>query len=105
MQIFSQALNTTALSGTYGRAAALAEAGLGLVGLDIPLEPGLLSGEAEDGLQWRIQVVEMVLGDLVAWEAPLPAFLVTSEVACETGRGTRSISLSTLRLGDERPEN
>lgn len=105
MQIFSQALNTTALSGTYGRAAALAEAGLGLVGLDIPLEPGLLSGEAEDGLQWRIQVVEMVLGDLVAWEAPLPAFLVTSEVAWETGRGTRSISLSTLRLGDERPEN
>ena len=40
MQIFSRAMNTTALSGSYSLAVALAEAKLNSVGADIPLEAG-----------------------------------------------------------------
>lgn len=105
MQVFSGALNTAALSGTYGRATALAEAGLGLVGLDIPLAPGSRSGETEDGLQWQVQVAEFPVGNLLPGEPPLPAYVITSEVSWETARGTRHISLSTLRLGDTPPES
>lgn len=105
MQIFSQALNAASLSGTYGRATALAEAGLDLVGIDIPLESGFRGGETEDGLQWRVQVSEVSLADLhLLGEAPLPAYLISSEVAWETARGTRHVSLVTLRLGNAVPE-
>lgn len=104
MQVFSQALNAASLSGTYGRATALAEAGMDLVGIDIPLESGLRSGETEDGLQWRVQVTEVPIADLLAGEAPLPAYLVSSEVTWESVRGTRRVSLVTLRLGDTFPE-
>ena len=104
-QVFSRALHTAALSGSYGRATALAEAGIGLVGLDIPLEPGSRAGETEDGLQWQVLVTELPLGDLLPGEPPLPAYVITSEVAWETARGTRRVSLSTLRLGEARPES
>lgn len=104
MQVFSQALNAATLSGTYGRATALAEAGMDLVGIDIPLEPGLQSGETEDGLQWRVQVTEVPVAELISGEPPLPAYLVSSEVAWESVRGVRRVSLATLRLGDALPE-
>ncbi len=104
-QVFSRALNTAALSSSYGRATALAEAGLGLVGIDIPLEPGARAGETEDGLQWRVQVTAYPAGDLLPGEPPLPAYVITSEVAWETARGTRRVSLFTLRLGDTPPES
>ena len=104
-QVFSRALNTAALSGSYGRATALAEAGIGLVGLDMPLEPGSRAGETEDGLQWQVLVTELPLGNLLPGEPPLPAYLITSEVAWETARGTRRVSLSTLRLGEALPES
>ena len=104
-QVFSRALNTAALSGSYGRATALAEAGIGLVGLDMPLEPGSRAGETEDGLQWQVLVTELPLGNLLPGEPPLPAYLITAEVAWETARGTRRVSLSTLRLGEALPES
>lgn len=105
MQVFSRALNTASLSGTYGRATALAEAGLGLVGVDIPLAPGSQGGETEDGLRWQVQVVEVALDDLLPGEAPLPAFAITSEVSWDAPGGGRQVSLSTLRLGEAIPES
>ena len=104
MQVFSQALNAATLSGTYGRATALAEAGMDLVGIDIPLEPGQRSGETEDGLRWLVQVTEVPMADLLPGEAPLPAYLVSSEVTWESVRGARRVTLATLRLGDVVPE-
>lgn len=104
MQVFSQALNAATLSGTYGRATALAEAGMDLVGIDIPLEPGLQSGETEDGLHWRVQVTEVSMADLLLGESSLPVYLVSSEVTWESVRGVRRVNLATLRLGDTVPE-
>ena len=104
MQVFSQALSAATLSGSYGRATALAEAGMDLVGIDIPLEPGQRSGETEDGLHWRVQVTEVPMADLLPGEAPLPIYLVSSEVSWDSVRGARRVSLATLRLGDAVPE-
>ncbi len=104
-QVFSRALNTAALSSNYGRATALAEAGLALVGIDIPLEPGTRAGETDDGLQWQVQVTPYPAGDLLPGDLPLPAYVITSEVAWETARGNRRVSLFTLRLGDVPPES
>lgn len=104
LQVFSKGINTATLSAHYGRATALAEAGIGLVGLDIPLEPGLRGGETEDGLRWQVQVTEVNLDDLLPGEAPMPAYLITSEVSWGLAGGSRTLSLSTLRLGDNPPE-
>lgn len=99
MRIFSQALNTTALSGTYSRAATLAEARLNSVGVDIPLEPGNHSGEPVDGLSWEVSIEPYEFGD-VRWEPVLESFLVTADVSWDDARGRRQVALSTLRLSE-----
>lgn len=99
IRIFSQALNTTALSGDYSRAATLAEARLNSVGVDIPLEPGGHSGEPEDGLSWEVSIESYELGD-VSWEPVLEPLLVTAVVYWDDARGRRQVALSTLRLAD-----
>jgi len=99
IRIFSQALNTTALSGDYSRAATLAEARLNSVGVDIPIEPGSHSGESEQGLSWEVTIKPYELGD-VAWEPVLEPLLVTSSVYWNDARGRRQVVLSTLRLVD-----
>lgn len=99
IQIFAQALNTTALSGEYSRATTLAETHLNAVGIDIPLEPGNYDGEPENGLSWQV-FIEPFEPDNDAWEPVLEAFLVTSVVSWDTGGDKRRrISLSSLRLG------
>lgn len=103
IQIFSRAMNTTALSGTYSRAATLAEARLNAVGVEIELEPGSQSGEPEDGLDWQVNIVPYDLGD-VPWEPALEPLLVTAVVYWEGARGRRRISLSTLRLTESSGE-
>jgi len=105
MQVFSRALNTASLSGTYGRATALAEAGLGLVGVDIPLRPGSQGGETEDGLRWQVQVAEVALDNLLPGEAPLPAYIITSQVSWDSPGGGRQVILSTLRVEEAIPES
>lgn len=99
IRIFSQALNTTALSGDYSRAATLAEARLNSVGVDIPLEPGDHSGESEDGLRWEVSIESYELGE-VLWEPVLEPLQVTAVVYWEEARGGRQVALSTLRLAD-----
>lgn len=99
VQIFSLALNTTVLSGTYSRAVALAEARLNAVGIEIPLQPGSFSGEAEDGLAWRLVIEPYDPGNLPAEGAPLQPFVVTAVASWDDAGGPRQISLTTLRLG------
>jgi len=98
MRIFSQALNTTALSGNYSRAATLAEARLNSVGIDIPLQPGSYSGEPEDGLGWEVAIGSYDLGN-VPWEPAVEPLLVTAVVHWDDASGRRQIALSTLLLG------
>jgi general secretion pathway protein I len=99
MQIFSRSMTTTSISGDYSRAATLAEARLNAVGLEIPLEPGQVSGEPEEGMQWQI-FIDLYDLAAVSWEAPLQPYLVTAVVSWDTAEGTREVSLSTLRLGE-----
>ena len=58
------------------------------------------TGEAEDGFEWQVLIEEYVLEDL-AWELELQPYLVTSAVSWDTAEGTRQVSLSSLRLGDD----
>jgi general secretion pathway protein I len=99
LQIFSSAVRATALSGTYSRAATLAEERLNSVGLEIPLAPGAEAGETEDGFQWQVFIDYFDPG-AVDWEATLQPYLVTSVVSWETAGGSRQVTLSTLRLGE-----
>lgn len=101
MQVFSTALNTTALSGEYSRAATLAETRLNAVGIDIPLEAGSYSGDPEDGISWQVFVEPFQTGDLT-WEPTLEAFYVTAVASWGDDRGgsRREVILSTLRLGE-----
>lgn len=100
VQIFALALNTTALSGTYSKAVALAEQRLAAVGVDIPLQAGSFSGEPEDGLAWRIVIEPYSPGDLPLENAPLQPFVVTAVASWDDAAGPRQISLTTLRLGE-----
>lgn len=104
IQVFSQAMNTTALSGTYSRAATLAEARLNSVGVEIELEPGTHTGEPEDGLGWQVSIEPYDLGE-VPWEPALEPLLVTASVFWEEALGRRQIVLSTLRLVDSSGES
>jgi general secretion pathway protein I len=101
MQIFSRALNTTALSGEYSRAATLAEARLNTVGIDIPLEAGSYTGDPEDGIAWQVFIEPYQPGE-VTWEPTLDAFRVTAVASWGGDRveSRREVSLSTLRLGE-----
>jgi general secretion pathway protein I len=99
IQIFSRALNTTAQSGTYSRAATLAEARLNSAGIDFPLEPGSYSGEPEDGLSWEVSIEPYELRD-VSWEPILESLRVTAVASWDVADGRRQITLSTLRLAD-----
>ena len=100
IQLFSRALNTTALSGDYSRAATLAQARLDAVGVYVPLEPGSYSGEPEDGFSWQV-FIEPYEPEGLPWELPLDSFLVTSVVSWDDGGGKqRETSLTTLRLGE-----
>jgi len=98
MQVFSRAVNTTVLSGELSRAAALAEARLNAVGLEIPLEPGTFTGDPEDGLEWQVSILPYELAGS-AWEAPFTPFVVTAVARWGEGERTRELSLTSLRLG------
>ena len=99
MQVFSQALGTTVLSGAYSRAAALAEARLDAVGVDIPLQPGTYSGEPEDGMEWQVAIAPYDLGQ-TGWQAPLQPYMVTATAGWEESGRRREVTLSTIRLGE-----
>lgn len=111
MQIFSRASLTTAASVQYSQAAGLASARLEAVGSAIPLAPGTVSGEPEDGMAWELSMVPLE-GDTQAQEAlgipldggqgfapPAMPYRVAVSVLWRDGPRVRRLTLSTLRLG------
>jgi general secretion pathway protein I len=100
IQVFSRAMNATALSATYSRAATLAEARLNAVGIDIPLAPGAYGGEPEDGLAWQVLIEPYDAVD-TDWELPAQPYRITAVVSWDTAGGERQVTLSTLRLGEK----
>ncbi len=105
LQIFSRASMSTVVASQYSRAAALAESRLAAVGTAIPLEPGALSGEPEDGIAWELTIVqatdlqpEQGLG-AVALPSVSP-YRVTVTALWEDAGRVRRLALTTLRLGE-----
>lgn len=103
MQIFSQAAQTTILSSQYSRAASLAEAKLNLVGTEeIPLEDGAVSGEPEGGIAWEVTILEVEVesSDALVEEPTMRLYRVNATALWRDGAQARSLTLSSLRLGE-----
>jgi general secretion pathway protein I len=105
MQIFSRASIATVAATQYSRAVSLAESRLAAVGTAIPLEPGALSGEPEDGIAWELTIIpaeglmpEQSLGATSG--APVTPYRVTVTALWEDAGRVRRLNLSTLRLGE-----
>jgi general secretion pathway protein I len=92
-------MSTAAVGETYSRAVALAEAKLNAVGSDIPLEEGVHSGDPQQGMDWIIHIEPYELPDWLAESAPLQAYRVTAVASWPSARGTRRVSLRSIRLG------
>jgi general secretion pathway protein I len=104
LQIFSRALSTTSVSGSFARAAELAEATLARAGVETPLEEGDSAGEAEGGLTWAMRVTQIDVSDLFPDQSPpVTTYRVTATAYWKDGAAERHFSLATLRLG-EAPE-
>jgi general secretion pathway protein I len=111
MQIFSRASLTIAASAQYSRAAGLASARLEAVGTAIPLEPGAVSGDPEDGMAWELSMVPLEgdaqaqadfgipLDDGLGFTPPAMPYRVMVSVLWRDGDRVRRLTLSTLRLG------
>jgi general secretion pathway protein I len=113
MQIFSQATRSTIVSADYSRAASLAESRLNTVGVLIPLEEGIVAGEPDGGFVWEVAIQAVELGAEFAspaaggdggleseMEMVAVPFRVSATVLWQDGRQVRSVTLSTLRLGE-----
>jgi general secretion pathway protein I len=100
MQIFSQASQATLVSSQYSRAASLAESKLNAVGTAIPLEEGAVSGDPEGGFAWEVTILPVTLGEEFGTEPPATPYRVNATALWQDGRQVRSLTLSTLRLGE-----
>jgi len=101
LQIFSRALSTTAVSGSFARAAELAQGVLTLAGVETPLEQGDYSGETGDGFTWTLRISPIDVADLFRDQTPpVTTYRVTATAYWHDGSAERHLSLATLRLGD-----
>jgi general secretion pathway protein I len=100
LQIFSRALSTTAVSGSFARAAELAEATLARAGVETALEQGDYSGEAGGGFTWTLRITPIDVSDLFPDQTPpVSTYRVTATAYWQDGSAERHLSLATLRLG------
>lgn len=101
MQIFSRAMSTTSVSGSFARGAELAEATLARAGSEIPMAEGDSTGEAEAGYTWSLRMTQLDVTDLFLDEAPpVTPYRVTATAYWQDGSVERHFSLATLRLGE-----
>jgi general secretion pathway protein I len=100
LQIFSRAMSTTAVSGSYSRAAALAEARLAELGVTIPLEEGDFTGEPDDGMTWALRIQPLDASEFFPDQtAPVTPYRVTATISWGERGAERHFSLASLRLG------
>ena len=99
--IFSRATGATIASAQYSQAATLAESLLTLVGHEILLEEGTVSGETESGFSWELTLVELDLSEEFPTSAPsVTAYRVNAGVLWLDAGRPRRLMLSTLKLVD-----
>jgi general secretion pathway protein I len=101
LQIFSRALSTTAGSGSFARAAELAEATLARAGVETPLQEGDSAGESGGGFTWTMRIAQIDVSDLFPDQSPpVTTYRVTATAYWQDGAAERHFSLATLRVGE-----
>lgn len=98
-QIFSRALYTGTVGERYSRAAALAEAKLAAIGMEMPLAPGVYAGTAEDGMEWSVTIAPYTPSGWVGEASPVALYAVTAVAVWPDAGPGRQVSLTSLRLG------
>jgi prepilin-type N-terminal cleavage/methylation domain-containing protein len=82
---------------TIAGADVLAQSLIAKVGNEILLQEGETSGDAGDGLQWRLRIQRYGnAADQTQW--PVAAYIVSAVVALHESGGTQRVALTTIRL-------
>lgn len=97
LQIFSSGLRNVLVGEGYARAADLAESQLALVGTELPVQPGILSG-VQDGYRWTLGIQPQALPELAAAPPNLMTYWVTVQVRWGDDTTGRGLELNSLRL-------
>jgi general secretion pathway protein I len=97
-QIISGSIRSTHRAQSLANAGALAQSLLARVGNEIPLREGQLDVDTDLGLHWHLQMRRYGdAEDRKQW--PVAAYIVTAEVTLQNNPSSRSVTLTTLRLG------
>ena len=98
IQILSTSSRNEEIAANYGLAVSQAESLLALTGVETPLTAGEWSGELGQGMRWDLSVDRY--GAVVSPEAARVApYSIKVTVSWGEGPRSRSVTLSTLRLG------
>ena len=104
--IFSRATTATIASAQYSQAATLAESLLTLVGHEVALEEGAVSGGTESGFSWELTMVEIDLADeFPTTTRSVRAYRVNVTVLWFDAGRPRRLMLSTLKLAEPLANN
>ncbi len=97
-QSFGGGLRGIASTDEYMSATAEARSVMARVGVDIPVAPGVVSGEFADGGRWEVAIEPYASTDLRGGETQgqLALFAVKVAVALDD---RRTVTIETLRLG------
>lgn len=106
MRIFGGGVKMAAVSEDYSRAVMLAESNLSAVGIEEPLEEGVVEGDSEEKYYWTLSITPYQAEDeeIDFDRIPVKPYLIESRVEWGRDDRIRSVVLNTLRLtsGDGR---
>jgi general secretion pathway protein I len=102
LDIMSNSIRQTGRAESLAEAGSLARSLLAKIGTELPLRDGEITGQADRGFRWRVNIEPFGDGtDRREW--PVAAHQVFAEVSWRDGREERSLVLTTLRLGQKEP--
>lgn len=98
--VFSSSFSSTRQVASYERAMGVAVAQMSEISRSGDLEPGVRSGETDQGLRWVTTVdVFSATGEEDALHRAIVPYQVTVKVAWQENRAERSVQIHSLRLG------
>lgn len=97
MRIFSSGLRNILVGDGYARAADVAESRLALVGTELPVQTGVLTGQ-EDGYRWTLTINPLPLPELASAPPNLMTYWITAQVRWGDDPAARSLELNSLRV-------
>ncbi len=105
LRVYASGLRATTLADGHSRAVLLAQSELERLGRETALVPGLSGGRWGDGYRWRtrIEAFEPEAGSTPDEAGPWLPYRVSVTVLWGAGERSRSLTLSSVRLGARRP--